>query len=370
MATIDVASNSALLSVVEKLTEQNNILSNGSVTIKGDDGFSPTVTTSKVGNTARITFTNKDDENTILINDGQDGKSSYQYAKDNGYNGTETDYATDMNPDNIKAAVSAGLSQIEVPTVVSSVDEMTDTTKHYVDKNTGMIWAYMKNIIYHEGETTPNFENVFDAEKAELNCRWSGSAGSTTSYSGNIVSYFIPCDLSSGEHTLRIKNGYIHFSSNTNTSISYFTGEDNGSFIDMTAYNRLTVTEEADGVYAYKLGYKDGSLFSNYNKTRYIRVTFRATTDGIDITPATLSAARNVIITIDQPITYTETPPTTEVSNEWTDTGIAYAPTFRTDLVGVLGENNVIYLSDNLPSGTYTLKYPDNDYTIIGTISK
>ena len=61
MATIDVASNSALLAVAEKLAEQNNILSNGSVTIKGDPGV--------------------------------DGKSAYEYARESGYTGTEEEFA-------------------------------------------------------------------------------------------------------------------------------------------------------------------------------------------------------------------------------------------------------------------------------------
>ena len=60
----------------------------------------------------------------------------------------------------------------------------------------------------------------------------------------------------------------------------------------------------------------------------------------------------------------------TTTATAWTDTGISYAPTFKTDLIGVLGEGNVIYLSDNaLPSGTYTLKYGDETYDTIGTIT-
>lgn len=42
----------------------------------------------------------------------------------------------------------------------------------------------------------------------------------------------------------------------------------------------------------------------------------------------------------------------------------------RTDLIGIVGENNVIYLSDNnLPSGNYTLKYGDETYDTIGTLT-
>jgi hypothetical protein len=87
------------------------------------------------------------------------------------------------------------------------------------------------------------------------------------------------------------------------------------------------------------------------------------------VTP-TSDSVKEVIVTIDEPITYTEIPESTETYYAWTDTGITYAPTFKTDLIGVLGENNVIYLSDTLPSGTYTLKYPDDDYAVVGTISK
>ena len=44
------------------------------------------------------------------------------------------------------------------------------------------------------------------------------------------------------------------------------------------------------------------------------------------------------------------------------------ANTFKADLIGVIGENNIIYLSDNaLPSGTYVLKSSDESYGIIGT---
>lgn len=41
MFTIDVASNSALLAVAEKLAEQNSILSDGAITLKGEDGITP-----------------------------------------------------------------------------------------------------------------------------------------------------------------------------------------------------------------------------------------------------------------------------------------------------------------------------------------
>ena len=58
MATIDVASNSALLAVVEKLTEQNNILSDSSITIKGDDGKDGVIFTPHVSADGTLSWTN------------------------------------------------------------------------------------------------------------------------------------------------------------------------------------------------------------------------------------------------------------------------------------------------------------------------
>jgi hypothetical protein len=42
----------------------------------------------------------------IPIGKGADGKSTYAYAKEGGYTGTEAEFATDINPDNIKAEVT------------------------------------------------------------------------------------------------------------------------------------------------------------------------------------------------------------------------------------------------------------------------
>lgn len=56
--TIDVASNSALLDVVEKLTEQNDILRDGSITIKGNDGKDGVIFTPSVSADGTLSWTN------------------------------------------------------------------------------------------------------------------------------------------------------------------------------------------------------------------------------------------------------------------------------------------------------------------------
>ena len=64
--------------------------------LKGADGTSPTVATSKTGKVTTITVTDKDGEHTATINDGADGKSAYQYAVEGGYTGTEEEFAEKM----------------------------------------------------------------------------------------------------------------------------------------------------------------------------------------------------------------------------------------------------------------------------------
>jgi hypothetical protein len=222
----------------------------------------------------------------------------------------------------------------------------------------------MKQTKTTSGSVVPDFNNVFNADTAMINYRWSGSSQAPTALDGNIMSDFIACDLSDGkEHTVRIKNGMLH-GSGTNASIVYFTSNANSTAIGMLA-NAATPTDEGDGVYAYKLG--EG--VTNYQNTKYIRCCAIQSKNDVKVVPQTLENAKQIIITIDEPITYTEKPETTETYYEWVDTGITYTPTFKTDLIGVLGEGNVVYLSDNLPSGTYTLKYGDDTYETIGIIT-
>jgi hypothetical protein len=262
----------------------------------------------------------------------------------------------------------AELIQLEAPQIVSSVEEMTDTAKHYVNQTTGTIWAYMKHTNTTGGSVVPNFVNVFDADAAMIGYRWSGSGMSPTATAHCILSDFIPCNLSSGEHTIRIKNAQLH-GYTTNAGIAYFTSNVNDTVFAHVKNLEATPTEEEDGVFAYKLGESDGSMISGYTNTRYIRCVAVQYSNETLVTQQTLENAQGIIITIDEPITYTEVPASTETYYEWTDTGISYAPTFKTDLIGVLGENNVVYLSDNLPSGTYTLKYGNETYDTIGTIT-
>lgn len=85
---------------------------------------------------------------------GAAGKSAYDYAKDGGYTGTEAEFSTDINPDNIKGDLNTYIAEELAkrgqlkPEFANSIDELTasgDTTKLYVLLD-GYIYAYINGV--------------------------------------------------------------------------------------------------------------------------------------------------------------------------------------------------------------------------------
>ena len=239
-----------------------------------------------------------------------------------------------------------GLSQLEAPKIVMSLDEMTDTSKHYVLDN--YIYAWMSG----KGEISPNFNNLADP----TNEGWKTGYRVNSSYQyvenePNSCSYFIP--FTQGD-IIRLKGIYLLTTGTPTAENGYaytrFITSNDGSTITgsvqiSTAAPESTVVE--NGIETIDTSKIDGL----YGDTHFIIC-------GVVEDP------NNIIITVNEEITYT----TNDISYAWRNTGINYTSTIYTDIVGVLGENNVIYLSDNnLPSGSYTLKYQNNDYAPIGT---
>ena len=94
-----------------------------------------------------------------------------------------------------------GLSQLEAPKIVMSLDEMTDTSKHYVLDN--YIYAWMSG----KGEISPNFNNLADP----TNEGWKTGYRVNSSYQyvenePNSCSYFIP--FTPGD-IIRLKGIYL-----------------------------------------------------------------------------------------------------------------------------------------------------------------
>ena len=281
------------------------------------------------------------------------------YLKDYYYTASEVD---GMIPDSVGgvteedlAKLKAELSQIEPPTFVSSVSEMTDTNKQYVLD--GSIYAYMSS----GNGTVANFTNLADP---------------TSEYWKD--GYRINSSLA-----------YTEAEYNTCTNLIPFTKGD----IIRAVGIRLAVADYSEG----------GELISGGNGVAYTRFAYSTdgvniggtvqfhtacpeaitVVDGVEIIDTSLITMANgtpthfclvgvleetpddVIITVNEDITYSQT-----TGHSWKNTGISYTATIYTDLIGIVDENNVIRLSaNNLPSGTYTLKYGDDSYETIGTIT-
>lgn len=280
------------------------------------------------------------------------------------------DGETPVNADNLNkmeqgiksnSEAIAGVSQIETPKIVSSVAEMTDPTKHYVLD--GYIY-HSKQVVVQGGVTSPN---MFVPSTATLNGRISGSSGSVTqgaSYNGYYVTDDISVkDIIANNTPFNVRINWELGSSAENKLVFFDSG---GARLGTTLLQIGTNTTVSNGetvIDIKTMSSSSSTAPADWTKVASIKIQFVVRVGG---DPLTLADVENHKITFDVNNVVTE--PT--VKNEWVNSGISYAPTFKTDLVGVLGDNNVIYLSDNLPAGTYTLKYPDDNYANVGTITK
>lgn len=286
-----------------------------------------------------------------------DGRSAYDFAKEDGYQGTEEEYAEDMNPDRLKAE----LEQIEVPEIVTSKAFMTDPNKHYVYDG----YIYAKQRVETGGGLKYINRHVVNASL--FNKRLSGGGG--TWGSGNTAYGCIGCDrfdlpdyATQTPYRLILNwevandisdDSKVLFYNSAGTKVGHmFT---NGGSGNCTVKDGKTIIDLKS--YSTTGG---GSPPTDPSVIAYIKFQFAVSQELV-----TAKVANTLEIYIEHEAV--NVPPS--VSYEWLNSGIHYAPTFRSDIIGVLGPNNVIYVSDNsLPAGTYTLKYADGNYGDIGPL--
>lgn len=284
---------------------------------------------------------------------GAKGKSAYEYAQEGGYTGTEAEFAEDSNPDNIKAE----LSQIEAPEIVSSVADMTDTSKHYVFDRS--IYYYGK--VVTGGEVTS--PNMFVPSTAELNKRWSISSSASSKQAGYFITDFIEVKnfANTTPYNARL-NWELPLTGNKDNKMIFFNSDKTqiGASFLTEKTNNVTVLNGKTVINMKSISTVGGGYEPTASEVAYVKLELCIESSLSSLTSADIA---NCEITFDANNIEIEG----TVTYEWIDSGISYAPTFKTDLIGVLGENNVIYLSDNLPSGTYTLKTDSANYDTIGT---
>lgn len=251
-----------------------------------------------------------------------------------------------------KAEIVAQIGQIEAPKIVSSVDEMTDTTKHYVLQSTGTIWANKTGTT-----TTVTENNEYDSSYTTgLNLRLSTNDGThRTGATGRYTTDYISITPTT-PYTVTVKGLSTAL---VTVDDSYYIVHYFGADKSYLGYASMGMLGHSPASGALPMSF-DISKYSNFSNAAYVRITLHISTSNI-----TMENCDGLVINFEPKNTVETT-----TGTAWYDTGISYAPTFKTDLIGVLGENNVIYLSDNaLPSGTYTLKYGDENYTTVGTIT-
>lgn len=277
--------------------------------------------------------------------DGEDGKDGYTPIKG-------VDYFTEDDKAEIVTQAKAELSQISPPTVVNSVDEMTDTNKHYVLNS--YIYAYMSN----NGGLKPDFTNLVDTTPTT-------DTTITTSSEGWLENVRIN---SSSAITTEADNHITNIIPVGNTDVLRVKGMDiNGGYGRIYLYKGTSLvrsfvpTSFTDSFISLDDTYAEIRL----QAIREVYATSDITFDSIRIGGTLNNTKDDVIVTLDEEIAYVEAE-----GYEWQNTGLQYTATLYTDLIGIVDENNVIRLSsNNLPSGTYTLKYGDESFDTIGTIT-
>lgn len=200
----------------------------------------------------------------------------------------------------------------EQPEFVNDISECKDTSKVYVLPN-GHLCAYMSSEVTTEGETTPNFTNLYDTSKGAYikdGYRYSHSGGS---FSAEAETCAVVVPVPSGswkvnqQFTLRVQGATIDGGTTRRKKIYVGTSSDD---FTLPATQEAVPTTQADGTVVLV-----HTPNSNDNILTFSWLVFHVD-DGVD--------ESKLIVTFNEEITYTTTEGGTEIVTEWVDTGIEY----------------------------------------------
>lgn len=206
----------------------------------------------------------------------------------------------------------------ESPTFVDSKDEMTDTSKMYVLKSDGMFYAYKEVTTSTPGSKVPNFTNLikFDASgnptNVSLNQRYSGSA-TTTGYLAAQDGSFAITDA-----VPYVQGGLIYISKKPAGQAKVAIFKPDGTTLSGEGVKTIATTSWSSGDNGE---YKAVSSAASTVETGAVSLKFSAQMQTAAITNANL---KDLIVTYNEPITYTVTDESTTTTYEWSSTGIAY----------------------------------------------
>ena len=272
------------------------------------------------------------------------------------YNGVDVVAMTNENGEQVMYSPVADGASTQYETV-NSVDEMTDTSKQYVLKETGTLWAY------GEKEVEKEPENVFVPANATLNKRLSTSG--VSNQNGGYITDYLEFDVSTAKSFIvwlpldygdpkKVNRGGFDY------RIEYFDGSKTRLFLKYCQ----TMTNSVDQVYLSqddsgryycditKIG--DGSALSdhsgsaNIGSTKYIRF-------GLGTSKGATAITVNDIADVE--ILFEKDRGTTTI-NEWYDTGL-------TPSAGGGGGGNYVELLVKVNKNTTDISEVSNRLTVI-----
>lgn len=288
----------------------------------GKDGTSVTVAnvseSTTDGGSNVVTFS---DGKTLTVKNGSKGSAGMDGS--DGRDGADgktpvkgVDYYTEADKSEFSEYIASELAkrgQLK-PEFVNSIEECTDTSKMYVLPD-GFIYAYLAHEV--PGEVVPNFTNRANTNGAdwETNKRYSTSGFADNT--GTDVSNYIPAK--SGD-IIRVKGWDVYSPAQRfamfDSSKTRVNAVDGAIIQDSIKAGGEYGGTEADGVYWFKLitnaGSKKGQAFATaFNYVRLVGASL-------------VGNYSNVIITVNEPITYTTS--SAKVEYKWTNTGHAFVP--------------------------------------------
>lgn len=276
---------------------------------------------------------------------GADGKSAYQYAVEGGYTGTEAEFAAKLAEDipavDTTLTVSGAAADaketgtrlntlsVELDNfiasggfsapIVDSVDEMVDTSKQYILKSTGTIWAYKSSTTEQEVTVTDELDETTYYDGSRFG---SSATGLTDGFHNDATGYHVTplVDLTKAEY--QGKTIQIHFE-----GAKYIT-----SASETWIQNRYYKT---DGSVQYARGPSSPSDSGSMGAWKNATITINSETSAtIEIAMPLLYGSANVqcgylrfcghgaVADSHIYITYKDTQ--TVTSEQWVDTGIQY----------------------------------------------
>jgi hypothetical protein len=260
------------------------------------------------------------------------------------------------------------------PTVVDSVADMTDTTKAYVLSLTGEIWTFQTRVV---GGGVPQFTNLFDKSKVILNM----SASTDTKplqpddeiFSFGLIPYdFTGYDINNPS-IVRIKGVDANGAYIRATRVAYYRGNPS-DFATATVRRQQSFSTHVpytvvdDETVSFPLAVRtDGTLVqgseADMNLLGSFALSFMVADDN---TVITMDDVPDLIITIDEEITYSDDD--SHTVSEWASTGLTYSTENYEPRIKALEEDVEVLKTNTVEKAEETVYVNfscENDFAIV-----